>query len=242
MKLNGIRPLKRPLLIHIEVQEAIKNYIIENRLKANDALPSEGDFVNKLGVSRNSVREAVKALESIGILETRRGSGLFLRDFSFAPLLDNLPYGLMFGVSELAELLELRQALEVGLIEAAIKAMTNETLADLKNTVERMRTRAERGEEFVDDDREFHRLLFKNHGNRALLRLLDTFWIAFRRAVDFVEQDPVDLLSTYRDHAVILEAVSSRKTKAAQQALKHHYQGIQARLAVARVQAVQHKD
>jgi DNA-binding FadR family transcriptional regulator len=234
MTLKSLQPVKRPPLLHVEVQEAIKNHILENRLKANDPLPSEGELASQLGVSRNSVREAVKALESIGILETRRGSGLFLRNFSFEPLLDNLPYGLMFGISELAELLELRQTLEVGLIEAAIEAMTEQTLLQLQKTVESMRTHAEREEEFLEDDRLFHQLLYENHGNRMLLRLLDTFWVAFRRASDEVKRTEDKPLSTYRDHALILKAIEKRDIPAAKDALTRHYEGIHSRLRAAK--------
>lgn len=237
MSLESLRPVKRPPLLHVEVQEAIKTFILENRLQANDPLPSEGELANKLGVSRNSVREAVKALESVGILETRRGSGLFLKHFSFAPLLDNLPYGLMVNVSELAELLEIRQALEVSLIAKAIEDMTQTTLSELSATVERMRVHAENQEEFFEDDRRFHQLLFENHGNRTLMQLLDTFWIAFRRAADFIERGNDNPLSTYRDHARVLEAIQKRDVASTRRALIRHYAGIQTRLKAAQIKS-----
>jgi DNA-binding FadR family transcriptional regulator len=234
MTVKEIKPVKRPPTLHREVQGAIKNFILENRLQAGDSLPSEGELASKLGVSRNSVREAVKALESVGIIETRRGSGLYLRRFSFEPLLENLPYGLMTGVGELAELLELRQTLESGLIGAAIEAMRPETLADLRATVESMRGHAEREEDFLEDDRRFHHLLYADHGNRTLLRLLDIFWVAFRHAANTVERGPDSPLSTYRDHAAILDAIAARDEAAAREALVRHYDGIKARLAAAR--------
>ncbi|TIT84305.1 MAG: FadR family transcriptional regulator, partial [Mesorhizobium sp.] len=92
--MKSLEPLNRPPLLHVTVQESLRNYIEANRLKAGDALPPETFLAQQLGVGRNSVREAIKALESIGILETRRGIGVFVKEFSFKPLLDNLAYGL----------------------------------------------------------------------------------------------------------------------------------------------------
>ena len=74
-------PLKhRPPLYEV-LQQKIKNYIIQNSLKPGDRLPSETELAQQLGVSRNSVREAVKALEMLDIVETRSGAGLFVGDF-----------------------------------------------------------------------------------------------------------------------------------------------------------------
>ena len=91
---RSIKPLNRPPLLHVTVQESLRDYIESNGLKAGDPLPPETFLAQQLGVGRNSVREAIKALESLGILETRRGVGVFVKEFSFQPLLDNLAYGL----------------------------------------------------------------------------------------------------------------------------------------------------
>ncbi|HZQ05535.1 MAG TPA: GntR family transcriptional regulator, partial [Anaerolineae bacterium] len=90
--------MKRRQLLYQTVQEEIKNYIIENELRAGDPLPTEGELARQLDISRNSVREAVKSLEALGILEARSGSGLFVRNFNFDSILDNLPYGIMFSL------------------------------------------------------------------------------------------------------------------------------------------------
>src|SRR5690554_4139090 len=128
MSANILKPLKRAPLLYQSVQEAIQNYINENDLKPGDPLPAESELARQLQVSRNSVREAVKALESIGILETRRGSGLFVKNFSFDPVLETLPYALLTDIDELVDLLEIRCILEVSMISSAIQMMTPDTL------------------------------------------------------------------------------------------------------------------
>ena len=70
---RSIKPLKRPPLLHVSVQESLRAYVEDNDLKPGAPLPPEGVLAMQLGVSRNSVREGIKALESLGVLETRRG-------------------------------------------------------------------------------------------------------------------------------------------------------------------------
>lgn len=228
--MKPMKPLKRAPALHLEVQESIKGYILENKLQPNDPLPSEGELARQLGVGRNSVREAIKALESVGVVETRRGSGVYLREFSFEPLLESLPYGLLYNLDELADLLAVRRVLELGLIEEGMAAMTPDRLAELRGVVAEMRSRAERGEQFLEEDRAFHRLLFVNLGNTLLLTLLDTFWFAFRTAVNPSDTGGDEPLSNYGDHAAILDAIEANDLDRARTALARHYTGIQVRL------------
>jgi DNA-binding FadR family transcriptional regulator len=229
-----IAPLSRLPSLHHSVQDAIKEYILANTLRPGDPLPSENKLSQQLGVSRNSVREAVKSLESLGVLETRRGSGLFLQHFSFEPMFAGLAYGLLFDLHDLAELLELRRAVETGFIEAAIKRVDAPQLKDLRGLVERMRQRAKRGQGFPDEDRAFHCCLYERLGNRMLLRLIDTFWLAFSRAVQHaaVLTDATPL-STYQDHLEIVDAIAAGDVPRARLALEKHYAGIQAKLEYA---------
>ncbi len=228
---RALKPLSRPAPLHHSVQEAIRAFILDNTLRAGDALPPETDLARQLGVSRNSVREAVKALESLGILEARRGSGLFVAAFSFDPLLDNLAYGLRFDLRELTELLEVRRVLETGLIGATIQAMPESTLDDLLATVRRMQERAEASESFEEEDRQFHQTLFEPLGNRTLLKLLDIFWRTYQEAARSTDMRNPDVLGTYRDHAAIYDAVRARDIEGARLALDRHYAGLARRLA-----------
>ena len=117
-----ISPLKKAPSLHVSVQESLRAYIVENRLEAGAPLPPEGELAQQLGVSRNSVREGVKALESLGVLEMRRGVGVFVKAFSFEPLLANLTYGLGDALTQIADVIAVRRGLEVGMIDAALRA------------------------------------------------------------------------------------------------------------------------
>lgn len=232
MSANILKPLKRAPLLYQSVQEAIQNYINENDLKPGDPLPAESELARQLQVSRNSVREAVKALESIGILETRRGSGLFVKNFSFDPVLETLPYALLTDIDELVDLLEIRCILEVSMISSAIQMMTPDTLAKLHSVVEKMRISAEQGEPFPDEDQEFHDLLFENIENRVLSKLLRLFWLMMHKTLQYAREDIYDPnpSRTYQDHVVILDSIVRQDEHAARDALKQHYGSIEERL------------
>lgn len=222
-----IRPLERPPLLHVSVQESLRNYIEENRLAAGAQLPPETFLAQQLGVGRNSVREAIKALESVGILETRRGIGVFVKEFSFAPLLDNLAYGLQASLRDVDELREIRRVLETGLIDRTIEMIGEADLAELRQVTERMRQLAERGESFAEQDQLFHQLLFRCQNNKMLSSLIEIFWTAFDKASNFANLANPTPLDTWRDHHEIVEAVAAKDVDAARRRLSEHYSGVQ---------------
>lgn len=226
MSARPIKPLKRAPLLHVSVQESLRAYIEDNHLAPGAPLPPEAELAGQLGVSRNSVREGIKALESVGVLETRRGIGVFVKAFSFEPLLENLAYGLGGALKQIEEVIAIRRTLEVGLIGQTLAQIGDEDIRELREVCDRMRLRAERGESFPDEDRRFHELLFQCQGNEVLLRLLEVFWLAFYKASDFVSLDNADPMQTWRDHAAIVDAVEARDLVAVRERLDTHYDGI----------------
>jgi DNA-binding FadR family transcriptional regulator len=226
MTLKTMKPLIRAPLLHVSVQESLRAYIADNGLQPGTLLPAEGELAQQLGVSRNSLREGIKALESLGVLETRRGVGIFVKAFSFEPLLDNLAYGLGGALRQIEEVIEIRRTLEVGLIGKTIEMIGEDDIAELRGTVNRMGLHAQRGESFAEDDQLFHRLLFRCQGNETLARLIDVFWLAFYKASDFVNLDNLDPIGTWRDHAAIVDAVEARNVEEAKLRLDRHYEGI----------------
>ncbi|MBW8791314.1 MAG: FadR family transcriptional regulator, partial [Rhizobium leguminosarum] len=226
MTLKSMKPLTRAPLLHVSVQESLRAYIDGNGLAPGTPLPAEGELATQLGVSRNSLREGIKALESLGVLETRRGVGIFVKAFSFEPLLDNLAYGLGGALRQIEEVLEIRRTLEVGLIGKTIDVIGEEDIAELRATVNRMRAHAERGETFAEDDQLFHRLLFRCQDNETLVRLIDVFWLAFYKASDFVNLENADPMATWRDHAAIVDAIEAKDLEEARRRLDRHYEGI----------------
>lgn len=230
MQPSSLEPLKRPPSLNQSVQDAIRDFILNNRLQPGEALPPETELSKQLGVSRNSIREAVKSLEMIGLVEARRGTGLFVGSFSLGPLLDNLPYSLMSDLDELRELLEIRRVLEVGMIEQAIIAMTEDQLQHLQKVTDEMGELARQGKLFASQDRQFHQILFEGLGNTTLLKLLDIFWLTFSRAAAHVPVYSSNPIATYQDHQAIVDAVRAQNIDDARKSLQQHYHGLESRL------------
>jgi DNA-binding FadR family transcriptional regulator len=228
--LNAVK--RTPLLY--QIQEEVKNYIIRNQLSPGDALPSEGDLARQLNIGRNSVREAVKSLEALGVLEARPGSGLFVKAFTFDAIIDNLPYGLLFDVKSVTDFLEVRAHLEYGMVDRVVQEATEDQLDALRVVVDRMHRTAEAGQYDASGDREFHATLYKNLGNPVLLRVLDVFWLVVRRASERSHViDPADPLETVRSHQRILEALERRSPEEMRAAFDYHYSRWKLRLRAA---------
>lgn len=200
--------LSRRQPIYEAAQMEIKAFILRNNLKPGDSLPPEAELARQLGISRNSLREAVKSLESLGVLEARTGVGLFVRGFSFDPLLENLAYGLRIGSKDLRDIFEIRYHLEYSMAERAVQAVTPEQIAHLRTILERMRVAAEAGQYSAEDDRAFHQALWENVDNTILSKLLDIFWMIREQAQqsDLILAPP-DPLTTYQRHVSIVDAL-----------------------------------
>lgn len=228
-----IRPLNDKPLIYELVQDEIKNYIIQNALEPGDSLPSEVELAQQLGVSRNSVREAVKALGTLGVVEARSGAGLFVGSFSFDALLDNLGYSILFQMQELADILEVRFYVEYGMVERAVEAVTPEQLEQLREISEEMRRLAEQGNYEAENDRRFHQILWANVGNKVVQKIIDVFWGTYwqARKRTFIPE-PADLMKTYERHARIVDALEKKDVTAMRESMIFHYQGIKDRLKV----------
>jgi DNA-binding FadR family transcriptional regulator len=218
-------------------QQTIRAYILEHQLGAGDPLPPEGRLAQELGVSRPSIREAVKGLESLGILETRPGVGLFVRSFSFDPILDNLAYSVGCDRNSVAELLYVRKQLEAGAIEDVAASVTPAQLRVLRSIVDRMGERAAQGKAFPEEDRFFHRTLYTGLENPLLLKLLDVFWEVYRRLRDqTLRADQVDPVRSWENHRRVVEALEAGDGPVARAAMLAHFAGLEARVRDARWQ------
>jgi DNA-binding FadR family transcriptional regulator len=237
----ALSPLRRlagveRLPLYQQLQELICSYIAENSLKPGDPLPAEGELAEQFGVSRNSVREAVKSLQVLGVLVSRPGSGLFVRKFSFGPIVDSLPYAILDDCRHLADLLEVRRTLEVGMAERVIAARTDAQVERLSEIIAQWRAElSERRDAYPAElDRSFHEILAERLENSLVSELLDMFWQVFYRASSRQELvAPRDPAASFACHIPILEAVRRGDSQALQKSLTAHYRGIDRRVKAA---------
>ncbi|NEV89486.1 FadR family transcriptional regulator [Streptomyces tendae] len=221
-----------------DAEERIKELIVEQGLGPGDPLPTETELMERFGVSRNSLREALKSLQAMHIVEIRRGFGTYVGTMSLEPMTEAMAFrtvvGHRRGRGSLLELLQLREALEAGLMYQLAGRLPDEDLAELDALVERMHTEVREGGEIASrTDRAFHRALHRSLDNDLLSELLDAFWSAFHRVRAQARGlgSAADGEELARMHARIVEAVRAGDAEAAERAVHRHFDDIRGRLS-----------
>lgn len=216
--------------LHKAIQERIKRIILDRHLRSGDPLPTEADLTRDLGVGRNSVREAIKALQTLGVVEIRHGLGTFVGNFSLDPLVDGLTLRILISVGRdtrtVHELLDVRQVLETGLVIRVTGLHTAEELDELDALVTAMEAQADRGEIFPEEDRRFHEALYRPLHNELLGQLLQVFWQVFHTVRAELPGEPGPPSRSAERHRRILDALLARDGAAAAAAMDEHFNGI----------------
>ncbi|WP_339938712.1 FadR/GntR family transcriptional regulator [Undibacterium luofuense] len=210
-------------------QGEIKQYIEKNNLREGDALPPEGKLAEELGISRPSLREAVKALESLGIIESRHGEGIYVKPFTFDSILENLPYSMITNDSQISDLLYVRTYLEVGALSSVVKNIQPENILKLRRLAEKMLEKARQNETFADEDREFHAEMYRCLDNRFLLALIDLFWNIFNNMLKQsgpANTDPWAAEATANDHLSIVNMLETKDEAGLLKAHLGHFESI----------------
>jgi DNA-binding FadR family transcriptional regulator len=206
----------------------IKNMIIEGRLRPGDRLPPEKDLSESLGLSRSSLREAVKALEIIRVLDVRRGDGTYVTSLEPGLLLEAMSFVVdLHEDTSVLELFTVRRILEVG---AAGLAAANVTPADL----ERLTALLDRVDEntsvdgLVAHDLEFHRAITALSGNGYLTGLLDSLTGDTLRARVWrgLTQENV-IPRTLDEHRAIIAALAARDAELVRARVAVHIAGVE---------------
>jgi DNA-binding FadR family transcriptional regulator len=211
------------------IRDYIKQYILEHDLKPGDPLPPEGQLVEDLGVGRGSVREAVKSLQSVGIVDVRQGDGLYVRELNFDPMLEAFIFGMQFDPNTLAELLQIRIWLEVSVIGDAVGHLTSEDLTKLEAILKEWEERIRDGEEYSDLDESFHQIVYGVLDNQTLMKLFSAFWVSFTSLENEITHD-TDPETVFQFHRSILDAIQTRDPDMARKQLLQHFDHIKERI------------
>ena len=217
------------------LQADIMELILERELEAGDPLPTENELSLALGVGRNTLRESLKVLQALGVIEIRHGFGMFVAPSNFDALADGLTFrgrlSLRHQGLEAMQLVDVRQALESGLIGSSIDAISAEQLAGIEEAVVRMETLAAQGENFTEADAEFHSRLFEPLANDLLSNLMDVFWKVYRKIHVEIGAESNDLMATASIHREIYKAVLAKDKPLASELLNRHFDGIRRRIS-----------
>lgn len=222
--------LTRGPMLKRAIQDQIKQFITDRKLGPGDLLPPEGQLADDLGVSRGSVREAIKSLESLGIVEVRQGDGVRVRPFNFDSIFDFLSYGLVFQPEKATEILQIREWLEGSAVAAAAQTITAAELDEIEALLDTWEKKAALREQTSEQDRGFHRLLYTALGNGSLLSLIDIFWVVYNTLPRQTIGEDANPLATVQAHRDLLAAVRARDSALAQVRMRDHFRNIEIRL------------
>jgi DNA-binding FadR family transcriptional regulator len=217
-----------------EAIEKIKAMIVAGDLRPGDRLPREADLAERLGLSRNSLREAVKALSLIRVLDVRQGDGTYVTSLAPQMLLDALNFIVDFHRDDtVLEFFEVRRILEPGATALAAQRMNEDDIDALRKVLDGLREDATI-DELVANDLEFHHRIATGSGNTLLCSLIDSLSGPTTRARIWRGLTQAGAVERTREqHAAILDAIATRQADLARSWATVHVAGVEDWLRVA---------
>jgi len=215
-----IKPVRR-LTISDEIAEQIKELIFNGALNPGDRLPPELELAEKFGASRSSVREGLKALSYIGLID-RSKEGTFVSTEPFRSYTDPMILKLVLKRINLECLYEARKVIEIPLAGMAAERRTIEDLKDMEKCIEAMSTWVGNPELFGEEGLDFHLAVASASQNRVLYESIYAIKSLQMVSNREVVQSKEIFNSTLKYHAEIFEAIKSGNAEAAKDLMLMH--------------------
>jgi GntR family transcriptional repressor for pyruvate dehydrogenase complex len=216
-----IEPVKSTR-IYEEIVRQIKQLIADGKLKSGDQLPPERDLAEKFMVSRTSVREALRALQSRGLVEIRAGEGAFVRDISVETLIEPLALVILPHREAVGELFEARRLLEPAIAALSARRATTEELAEMERILEEQAREVAAGRTGVVQDSALHAAIANSAHNRAITRIVSALMDLLSQSREESLHTPGRPTRSYEDHRRVLDAIRRRDEVAAHRAMLDH--------------------
>lgn len=200
----------------------IHQIVRERKLRPGDKLPSERELSELLGAGRSSVREALRALELLGLIETRRGEGTFLKNYRHNRLIDILGFFILQDAKSKKDLVEMRKILEIDAVRLACRRASEKHFEEMERILAVFEERVERGEVPTEEDYQFHRIICRSSRNSILHRI----WAPLVEYSNSVRVDSLSREGRARaalvEHREIMEAIRAGDEKLAVERMKRH--------------------
>jgi GntR family transcriptional repressor for pyruvate dehydrogenase complex len=211
--------------VYQEVARQLERRIAED-LKPGDLLPPERQLVQMLGVSRGSVRDAIRSLELIGLLEPRQGVGTVVcnpRGDGASPLAQ-----VLVGKRRMvAELLDVRKMIEPPLAGRAALHASPDEIAEMEDILARQASKVSNGDPGMEEDSEFHYSIALASGNDVILQVVDVLMDLLRETRERSLQGEGRQENSLAAHQKILLALKRGDAAAAEAAMRQHVQDIE---------------
>ena len=212
--------------VYEEVAKQIERLIL-TKLQPGDKLPSERELAEMLGVSRSSIRDAIRSLELLGMVEPRQGAGTVVREISADSVVNPLATLLTRQRQSVTELLDFRKMLEPPLAARAATHATAEEVAEMEEILRRQEDKLRRGEVPVEEDAEFHYSIAMAAENSVVLKVLDVLMDLLRETRERSLQVEGRPQKSLAGHRRVLSAIKRRDPAAAEAAMRRHIEDVE---------------
>jgi GntR family transcriptional regulator, transcriptional repressor for pyruvate dehydrogenase complex len=222
---SGVEPLKKSGLTDLLVSR-ILGLVTAGNLQAGDQLPSERSLAETFQVSRPTLREAIRALSVLGVLEIRHGGGIVVSQLSAADLLKPLTFFLTLQNIEVEKLYEARQLIEGEICARAAARATGPDIEELEALIVEQEAAIEMPERYRDVDTAFHRRLAELSDNEFLARAaqsLNILGLEFRK---IASETPSVIQRSIKDHRAIVAALKAKDLHEARAAMTMHMENV----------------
>ena len=218
----------RKTKLYQRVAEQIQGFIRDGLLKPGDKLPPERELAATFHVSRSSLRDAIRVLEVIGLVEPRQGDGTVVRDLSVDSLVKPLSAMLSQKRELVIELLDFRRMIEPSLAARAATRASDKDVVHLEDILTRQKEKVDRGELAIEEDSEFHYAIAQAARNSVVLKVLDVFMDLLLKSRERSLQVDGRPQKSFGGHRRILNAIRRRDPAEAELAMRRHIEEIEA--------------
>jgi GntR family transcriptional regulator, transcriptional repressor for pyruvate dehydrogenase complex len=208
--------------IYAEIVRQIRVLIADGHLKSGDRLPPERDLAERFRVSRTSVREALRTLESTGLIEIRAGEGTFVRETSVEALIEPLALVILSHREAIGELYEARRLFEPPIAGLAARRASDEEMAEMARILDDQAAEVAAGRTGLAQDAAFHTAIAHSTHNRAITRIVTTLMDLLKDTREESLQTPGRPERSHQDHGRILAAIRARDEPGAREAVLDH--------------------
>jgi len=212
--------------VYEEVAKQIERLILK-KLQPGDKLPSERELAEMLSVSRSSIRDAIRSLELMGLVEPRQGAGTIVREISAETLVNPLSSLLIRQQQQVSELLDFRKMLEPPLAARAATHASAEEIAEMEEILRRQDEKVSHGDLAIKEDSDFHYNVAMASGNSVVLKVLDILMDLLRETRERSLQVEGRPQKSQAGHRRILAAIKRHDAEAAKAAMRRHIEDIE---------------
>jgi GntR family transcriptional repressor for pyruvate dehydrogenase complex len=216
-----IEPIRKTRVAE-EIADRIRLLILDGTFAAGQSLPAERALAERFGVSRGSIRDAFRTLETIGLLVTRHGQGTFPQELDVDRLVAPLASVLSYRHDLQDELLDVRRMFEPAVARVAAARVTDEDLADLQRILDAQRKKLKTGRSAIVEDTAFHQVLARATRNRVVVSIMATLndlLVESRKRTLKQKGRPG---RSIQGHEAVVAALRQRDAAAAAEAMREH--------------------